>query len=48
MVQLAIMCGSGCYAFAAIGYLLEGKWWMAATFGLYMLANCTIYMGGDH
>ena len=40
-----IACGV-CYAAAAVGWWIDGKPWMAATFLLYAMTAATLYLAG--
>jgi len=45
-VQAMMALAGVAYLGSTIGWLVEGKYWMAATFFLYALTIVTLYMAG--
>lgn len=45
-VQMSMASCGVCYLAAMVGWWVEGKPWMAATFGLYALTAGTLYLAG--
>lgn len=40
-----IACGV-CYIASAVGWCIQGKWWMGATFALYAATVLTLWFAG--
>lgn len=45
-MQWAMLASGLCYVASAIGWWVEGRPWMAATFGLYAATIGTLYLAG--
>lgn len=46
LVQIMMAASGVCYVGAAVGWLIEGKPWMAVTFVLYAGTALTLYLAG--
>lgn len=46
--ELAMTACGVCYVAAALGWMYDGKPWMAATFALYAMTALTLYFAGKN